>query len=351
MAEPVIARTKPCLVRLEKKGRRHAWCACGRSASQPFCDGSHKGTGIEPVLFRARADGEEVLLCGCKRTRTPPYCDGSHNALSESYAEASEDERRATANIPVTPQRAGKASLDGGAFVRTPDPAAAGETGGWRVLPLATPADGARLLALYRLEVGTETPDPLGFGGGEAVLFVAAGRGTVTIAGRPFAVTPETGLHVRPGETVTAAADDATLVLFATVCPAAAALASGGAEGAFDATLPERVHGVDPGQRKRMADRFYQVLVGPETGAREITLFIGEIPRSRAAPHHHLYEETILILSGAGYMWTEGARAAVRAGDVIFLPRKQLHSLECTDPAGMRLAGSFYPAGSPAVNY
>ncbi len=353
MAEAVIARTKPCLVRLGKTGRRYAWCACGRSANQPFCDGTHKGTGIEPVLFRARADGEEVLLCGCKRTRTPPYCDGSHNALSASYTPASEDERRATANIPVTPRddASGKAPLDGGAFVRTPDPAAAEETGGWRVLPLVTPADGARLLALHRLEVGTETPAPLGFGEGEAVLFVAAGRGTVTIAGRSFAVAPESGLHVRPGETLMAAADDGALVFFATVRPAGMRPAVGIAGRAFDAALPERVHGVDPAHRKRMADRFYQVLVGAETGSREITLFIGEIPRSRAAPHHHLYEETILILSGAGHMWTEGARAAVRAGDVIFLPRKQRHSLECTDPAGMRLAGSFCPAGSPAVNY
>ncbi len=352
MAEPVIARTKPYLVRLGKAGRRYLWCACGRSATQPFCDGSHKGTGIEPVVFHARADGEEVLLCGCKRTRTPPFCDGSHNALLEVYAEASESERRAMADIPVTPQEGGTARLDGGAFVRTPDPAAAEETDGWRILPLVTPADGARLLSLHRLEVGSAASAPLGFGeAAEAVLFVAAGRGTVTIAGRPFAVAPESGLHVRPGESIRATADGGSLVLFATVRPADARLVPGGGGGAFDTAVADRVRGVDPTQREPMADRFYQVLVGPETGAREITLFIGEIPRSRAAPHHHLYEETILILSGEGHMWTEGARAAVRPGDVIFLPRKQRHSLECTDPAGMRLAGSFCPAGSPAVNY
>lgn len=351
MAEPLVARAKPCLVALGRKGRSYAWCACGRSASQPFCDGSHKGTGIEPVVFRAREDGEEALLCCCKRTRTPPYCDGSHNALAATYEEAGEAERRATADIPLTPQVSGRALLDGGAFVRTPDPAAGEEVEGWRITPLVTPGDDARLLSLYRLEAGKKASAPLGFGDGETVLFVAAGHGTVTIAGRPFRVAPESGLHVRPGERIRAVAEGEPMVLFATLSPAGARPRPGAGGGAFDATVPDRVHGVDPALRQAMADRFYQVLVGPGTGAREITLFIGEIPHSRAAAHHHLYEETILILSGEGQMWTEGARAAVRRGDIIFLPRKQLHSLECTDPRGMRLAGSFCPAGSPAINY
>ena len=53
------------------------WCACGRSKNQPFCDGSHVGTGITPKPFTADTDGE-AFLCACKRTGTPPYCDGSH---------------------------------------------------------------------------------------------------------------------------------------------------------------------------------------------------------------------------------------------------------------------------------
>jgi len=103
--------------------------------------------------------------------------------------------------------------------------------------------------------------------------------------------------------------------------------------------------------RTSMADRFYQVLVGSEEGGLEVTEFIGEIPRGRAALHRHMYEEAITILSGEGYMWTEGARSDVKPGDVIFLPKKQLHSLECTSEGGMRLMGAFYPSGSPAINY
>ena len=58
-------------------GQTYAWCACGRSITQPFCDGSHQGTGIDPVVFTAEAD-TEVWLCLCKRTHSAPTCDGSH---------------------------------------------------------------------------------------------------------------------------------------------------------------------------------------------------------------------------------------------------------------------------------
>src|SRR5579871_892470 len=63
-----------------KAGQRYFWCACGRSANQPFCDGSHKGTEFAPVLFVAEVD-EDVIFCGCKHTGTRPFCDGAHNNL------------------------------------------------------------------------------------------------------------------------------------------------------------------------------------------------------------------------------------------------------------------------------
>ncbi len=53
------------------------WCSCGRSANGPFCDGSHKGTGKEPVAFEVKAASKEAL-CGCGRTKNPPFCDGTH---------------------------------------------------------------------------------------------------------------------------------------------------------------------------------------------------------------------------------------------------------------------------------
>lgn len=80
MAEEAIpAQLAPYPVDLEE-GRSYAWCRCGRSGRQPFCDGSHKGTGIEPVRFKAERT-ETVMLCGCKGTDDEPFCDGSHNLV------------------------------------------------------------------------------------------------------------------------------------------------------------------------------------------------------------------------------------------------------------------------------
>ena len=79
MAEPVIAKKGPYTVELEKDKTYH-WCSCGRSANQPFCDGSHKDTEFEPVAFTADHSGP-VYLCGCKHTSNPPYCDGTHESL------------------------------------------------------------------------------------------------------------------------------------------------------------------------------------------------------------------------------------------------------------------------------
>jgi CDGSH-type Zn-finger protein len=54
------------------------FCACGRSSDQPFCDGSHKGTGISPKSFVAEDDGH-AFLCQCKQTADAPFCDGTHS--------------------------------------------------------------------------------------------------------------------------------------------------------------------------------------------------------------------------------------------------------------------------------
>jgi CDGSH-type Zn-finger protein len=79
MAEPVIAQKEPFGVEVTT-GRSYWWCACGLSKKQPFCDGTHKGTGLAPVKFEATAD-ETVWFCGCKATQGKPLCDGTHNGL------------------------------------------------------------------------------------------------------------------------------------------------------------------------------------------------------------------------------------------------------------------------------
>jgi glutamate synthase domain-containing protein 2/CDGSH-type Zn-finger protein len=79
MSLPIVADNKPKGVAL-KKGEEYYFCTCGRSADQPFCDGSHAGSGFTPQAFTAEEDGEGYL-CMCKQTANPPFCDGTHAQL------------------------------------------------------------------------------------------------------------------------------------------------------------------------------------------------------------------------------------------------------------------------------
>lgn len=79
MTERVVAAKAPMGVEVEA-GKTYWWCRCGKSARQPFCDGSHKGSDLAPVRYDARADGK-VWFCCCKQTAIEPLCDGSHKRL------------------------------------------------------------------------------------------------------------------------------------------------------------------------------------------------------------------------------------------------------------------------------
>ena len=81
MSNPVIADNKPIKVTLNK-GQEYHFCTCGKSKSQPFCDGSHVGTSFTPKVIVSEEDGD-AYLCACKHTANAPFCDGSHNVFTD----------------------------------------------------------------------------------------------------------------------------------------------------------------------------------------------------------------------------------------------------------------------------
>ena len=76
--EPVMSQRSPYFIQ-EEPGTK-MWCACGRSENQPYCDGTHSGTGITPVKAEI-AEAKGIAWCGCRQTKNAPYCDGSHKNL------------------------------------------------------------------------------------------------------------------------------------------------------------------------------------------------------------------------------------------------------------------------------
>ncbi len=78
MSDRVIAQRTPYVMEVE--AGTYYWCACGLSKSQPYCDGSHSGTGIEPVEVEI-SEKKRLAWCGCKKTGNEPFCDGTHAKL------------------------------------------------------------------------------------------------------------------------------------------------------------------------------------------------------------------------------------------------------------------------------
>ncbi len=351
--KPVSTVPKPFYREL-RTDRTYRWCACGRSTRQPYCDGaSHVGTGFVPFEYLAKQEGEEVLFCGCKRTSTPPFCDGTHNNLLDVYPE---DDPDSVANraVQLVLERAGpRAFVDGGCFTYSLGAATPTVHQGMRYCTIISGASGAQHQSLFHAEVPTGRSPIMQFGDREVVLFIAAGSGEVTISGRSFAVADLSGVYVRAGEAFSiTASEPAGMRLFIAACPVAEEIGFvAGMPRNFDDTEPQRIVEIDPSQRHAMANRFFQMLVDRTIGSRVVTQFIGHIPYSKALPHRHLYEESLIILRGEGMLWTETRRTPVAAGDVVFLPRKQLHSLQCTAPSGMDLVGAIYPGDNPSINY
>ena len=351
MTAPIIANRKGFYWEV-KAGKRYLWCSCGRSKSQPFCDGSHAGSGFLPIAFKAERD-EDVIFCGCKQTGTGPFCDGAHSNLPGGYQTddplSPENQRVAT----VAPDAGPIVQLDGTCYVFSTARAPLMTREGLRYCKVVTPKLGALFQSQFYAEADRGSSPVIAADGRHTVLFVLRGSGEIEIGGRRFAVEPLTGLYIRPEEAYRVHNPSAEpLKFFISNGPGSEDLVLGERMPAnFDAQFPDRTASIDPSQRHKMAERYYQMLVNREHGSTVVTQFIGNIPLSKAEPHRHLYEEALIFLNGEGVVWTERTKTAVAAGDVLFLPRKQLHSVQCTTPGGFDIVGVIYPGDNPSINY
>ena len=78
MDKPTIAARRPAVLNMEPG--TYYWCTCGKSAQQPFCDGSHSGSSFSPIEFKLEQN-KQVAFCQCKHSKNPPFCDGAHRTL------------------------------------------------------------------------------------------------------------------------------------------------------------------------------------------------------------------------------------------------------------------------------
>lgn len=78
---PAVASYGPSNVTGLVEGELKKWCTCGLSKTQPWCDGTHKGTGFRSLKWTVPSTQAVYSVCQCKHTKNPPYCDGTHNYL------------------------------------------------------------------------------------------------------------------------------------------------------------------------------------------------------------------------------------------------------------------------------
>ena len=79
MGNKQVAGKAPKMEQLEKD-KIYAWCECGKSENQPWCNGAHQGGEFKPKVFKAE-ESKTAALCMCKQSKNPPYCDGAHMGL------------------------------------------------------------------------------------------------------------------------------------------------------------------------------------------------------------------------------------------------------------------------------
>ena len=236
------------------------------------------------------------------------------------------------------------------------------ETGTLRIWQQAGRAHGAHAISLRVLEFSQGVSPTWQNKTSDEILYVLGDEATEAFAafidGWPFAITAQSGIYLRPGQTFTLDnPGPEPVVLISSQCPEPAdssfAIATSVTSPASASMKPDRPPIVKLADCRATptADRWYRVLVDDEVGSTQATQFVGSIPPGRAPDHFHEYEEVLFILRGEGRMWAGETNTPIGFGSCIYLAKGQAHCVENTGDDELRLLGVFYPAGSPSVRY
>ncbi|HSL53998.1 MAG TPA: cupin domain-containing protein [Pyrinomonadaceae bacterium] len=242
--------------------------------------------------------------------------------------------------------------LEGGCRVSTMHEGVPHVSGSLKIWKQIGKASGAKAISLRVLEFGPGTSPVLRNQACDEVFYLLDGNCTVSIGDDEYELGPETGVYLRPGQTLRVKNSGADVVRFiSSQCPEETddAESLDQTRKSFNELSPI----VKLSDRRALptADRWYRVLVDDEIGSEQVTQFVGSIPPGRAPDHFHEYEEVLFILRGEGRMWAGETNTPIGPGSCIYLPRGQVHCVENTGSGELRLLGVFYPAGSPAVRY
>ena len=236
--------------------------------------------------------------------------------------------------------------LEGGCRVSTMHEGNPQVSGSLKVWNQIGKENGAEAISLRILEFGPGTSPGLSNRESDEVLYLLdeSGECTIVIDGNVYDVGPQTGIYLRPGQTLVVENPGPEPVRFV----------SSQTDSQFDHVVESHVSPIVKLSDRRAlptADRWYRVLVDEEIGSEQVTQFVGSIPPGRAPDHFHEYEEVLFILHGEGRMWAGETNTPIAPGSCIYLPKRQVHCVENTGEGELRLLGVFYPAGSPAVRY
>jgi mannose-6-phosphate isomerase-like protein (cupin superfamily) len=175
----------------------------------------------------------------------------------------------------------------------------------------------------------------------QEVLYVVAGSGQLHLAGETYALEPETGVFIAPGETYAVeSSGPGELMAVSVLAPEDRAAASG--------ERKVTVRFADQPELPASSERTFRYLVNEDAGCFDVTQFLGIVQPSKAPIHSHPYDEVGYIVEGEGIAHVGGESTPIRAGSCFHLPPEELHCIENSGTGVMRILGVFHPSGSPA---